>query len=206
MAQEAYCETHGPYDARLGSCPYCSRQSYGRPQPPPMLDGEEPTDPWGARGRPTLYDDDLDQTDPRAGRRTIEDELDVTELPSRFRGDAWGAEADDATVVDRPAKTGLMGWLVIKEGTRRGQIHEISNGTVIGRGGRDYQPEIMIRDPKISRQHARLNIEDDKFVLWDFGSENGTFVNGQRIRSATPLQENDVIKMGDTLLVLKTLD
>ena len=36
-------------------------------------------------------------------------------------------------------------------------------------------------------------------------SENGTFVNGEAIRGATVLQENDEIKTGDTVFVLKTL-
>ncbi len=201
MTYEAFCEIHGPYDAQLGSCPYCARQSSGRPQPPPLLDDEEPTDPWGGRGRSSaIYDEDLEETDLRSGRVGFDDDLDETELPrrSRQRGDAWD---DEATVIDRPAKIGLLGWLIVKEGPRRGQIHEIRDGVTIGRDN----AALLIRDPKMSRPHAKITIEDGQFTLWDFGSENGTFVNDEQIRSATPLQENDVIKMGDTLLVLKTL-
>lgn len=202
MAQEGFCEKHGPYDPHLGSCPYCARQSTGRPQPPPRLDDEEPTDPWGGRGRPAVYDEDLEETDPRGGRARFDEDLDETELPRRLRrrGDAW--DDDDETVIDRPAKTGLLGWLIVKEGGRRGQIHELRDGITIGR----EQARLLIRDPKMSRPHAKITIEDDQFVIWDFGSENGTFVNGEQIRGATPLKENDVIRMGDTLLVLKTLE
>jgi hypothetical protein len=198
MAQEAFCEQHGPYDARLGACPYCARQSSGRPQPPPGLDDEEPTDPWG--GRPASYDEDLEETDPRAGRAGFEDDYEETELPRRMRrrGDGWD---DEDTVVERPAKIGLLGWLIVKEGTRRGHIHEIKDGITIGR----EPATLLIRDPKLSRPHAKITIEDDQFVIWDFGTENGTFVNGEQIRSATPLKENDEVKMGDTVLVLKTL-
>jgi hypothetical protein len=198
MTQEGFCEIHGPYDAHLGGCPYCARQSSGRPQPPPHLDDEEPTDPWGGRGRPASYDEDLEETDPRAGRARFEDDLEETDYPRRRRrGDGWD---DEDTVVERPAKIGLLGWLIVKEGTRRGQVHEIRHGTTIGRDRAD----LVIRDPKISRPHAKITIEDNQFVITDFGSENGTFVNGEQIRF-TPLKENDVIKMGDAVFVLKTL-
>jgi hypothetical protein len=169
-----------------------------------MLDDDEaPTDPWGGRGGPAAFDDDLEETDVRASRRGrggFDDDLDVTDLPRRMqrRGDAWD---DEETIVDRPAKTGLLGWLVVKEGTRRGQFHEIKDGSTIGRD----QAKVIIKDPKMSRPHAKVTVEDDQFVIWDFGSENGTFVNNEQIRGATPLQENDVVKMGDTVFVLKTL-
>jgi pSer/pThr/pTyr-binding forkhead associated (FHA) protein len=42
-------------------------------------------------------------------------------------------------------------------------------------------------------------------VIWDLASRNGTFVNGQEIMSPTLLQENDEIRVGDTVFVLKTL-
>ena len=63
-------------------------------------------------------------------------------------------------------------------------------------------------DPKVSNPHARfrLNDEDDGFVLWDFGSKNGTYVNDEKIAAATALKENDVVKIGDTEMVLKVLE
>jgi hypothetical protein len=206
MNQDGFCEQHGPYDARLGDCPFCARQAYGRPQPPPLLDQEEPTDPWGGRSHRSRYnyEDDLEETDPKAGRDAMaDDDLDVTDLPQKYKRNAWDPGFDDATEVDRPAKTGLLGWLIVKEGSLRGRTYEIKDGAVIGR---DDQATLVIRDPKISRMHARINIEDNHFVVWDFGSENGTHVNGERIRSATPVQENDTIKIGNTLFVLKTLE
>lgn len=204
MTYESFCEKHGPYDANLGSCPYCARQSSGRPVPPPMLDDEDPTDPWGGRGRPAPAFDDLEETDLRGSRAGFKDDLDETELPRRLRArtnDLWDSGDDDKTIIDRPAKSGLLGWLVVKDGPRRGQIHELRDGMTVGRDN----AALLIRDPKMSRPHAKVTIEDGQFTLWDFGSENGTFVNGEKIRSATPLQENDEIKMGDTFLVLKTL-
>jgi pSer/pThr/pTyr-binding forkhead associated (FHA) protein len=64
---------------------------------------------------------------------------------------------------------------------------------------------VRLPDPTISDPHAKITVEEHHFVLWDFGSANGTFVNGRRIREATPIKENDEIRFGNTLVVLKTL-
>jgi len=58
----------------------------------------------------------------------------------------------------------------------------------------------------VSNPHAKITLEDETYVLWDFGSKNGTTVNDERIRAATELKENDVIKIGDTVMVLKVLE
>jgi hypothetical protein len=198
MSEENFCEIHGPYEAELDRCPYCARQAGGRPQAPRPLDDDQPTDPWG--GRQPTHDEDLEETEPR--RRPVaeaEEDLEETEVPRRRRA-SYEPEDEDDTVVER-VETGLLGWLIVKDGMRRGQVHPIRNGTTIGRDRAD----IVVPDPKISRPHGKFTVEHDQFVVWDFGSENGTYVNGERIREATPLNENDIIRMGDTSLVLKTM-
>ena len=201
MTHEAFCEIHGPYDASYGSCPYCARQGRGeRPRPPVPLDEEE-TDPWGTR-RPGGISPDEEETDVGGWRRDAPVrgvDLDETVYPRRRRG---LEELDvDETVVEAPP-SGLLGWLIVKQGTRRGQVHSIRHGATIGRRG----ASVLLTDPKVSKVHAKVTVEDKEFCIWDFGSENGTYVNGERIREATPLKENDVIKMGDTEFVLKTLE
>ena len=213
MSQEGFCEKHGPYDAALGRCPYCERER-GLPAAPPALDDELPTDPWGGRGRAAGGSDEV--TDPRGRAQQYESELDeITDWPKRRGGD-WddedetqlpggrrrrGGWEDDETVVERSEK-GLLGYLIVKEGMRRGQVQRIRHGTTIGRGDSD----ILIRDQKVSRLHAKFTVEDNQFFIWDVASDNGTFVNEERIREATALQENDTIKIGDTTFVLKTLE
>lgn len=186
---EAFCDKHGPYDASLGGCPYCAREQGLPPAPVPL--GEMA--PWGGD-----YPAEEEETafNPRSRRR--DDDLDVTQWPERRRA---GADQSDETVVERAADKGLLGFLIVKDGMRRGQVHRIHNGATIGRDNAD----ILIRDPKISRPHAKFTVEAEQFLIWDFGSENGTYVNDQQIRGATPLKENDVIRIGDASFVLKTL-
>ena len=57
----------------------------------------------------------------------------------------------------------------------------------------DYVLEIY----EISRQHARLLLNDDKkLFLVDLDSANGTYVNDNKIDSVCEVQENDVICFG----------
>jgi len=97
-----------------------------------------------------------------------------------------------------------FGWLIVKTGPRIGQVHQLGQVTDLGRGAAGG---IVIDDDKVSEQHARVRVDEEgQFVLWDLASTNGTFVNGEQITAATPIVENDEVRVGNTVLVLKTLD
>src|SRR3954464_15573666 len=67
--------------------------------------------------------------------------------------------------------------------------------------GREAGVDLVIADGKASRRHAALRVlPDGRATLYDLGSSNGTFVNGQRIQS-TLLQGGEQIQIGDTVLV-----
>ncbi len=69
--------------------------------------------------------------------------------------------------------------------------------------GRDAAATIRIdADPSVSRQHARLEVDESGVVVSDIGSANGTWVNGVRITRA-PLHRNDTIQLGSTLVRLE---
>jgi hypothetical protein len=197
MTAELFCPTHGPYDAAYETCPYCSGD-FKRPGPPtPLEEDDLPTD----IGQPQPYQapgiDDEAPTDLGPGRRVRGRILDIDdEEPT----DIGGYVYEDVTELDE-IPTGLLGILWVKEGHRRGKIYQIANETVIGR----REGDLILDDPKVSNPHAKFTVEDELFILWDFGSKNGTYVNGERIRAATTLQENDTVKMGDTTFVLKIL-
>jgi sulfite reductase (NADPH) flavoprotein alpha-component len=54
---------------------------------------------------------------------------------------------------------------------------------------------IVIQDKTISRQHARLELEDAHLVVSDLNSANGTFVNNERIQR-TALKSGDLVRIG----------
>lgn len=90
--------------------------------------------------------------------------------------------------------------LWVKNGRRRGKTYVVKDGDKVGRS----QGNIILDDPKVSNPHARFRLENDTFTLWDYGSKNGSYVNGEQIKSID-LKENDEIKFGDTIYVFKIL-
>lgn len=67
--------------------------------------------------------------------------------------------------------------------------------------GRSPENEVCVNDPKVSRHHCQVIQHDDgHFTLSDFGSTNGTNINGRKISGEVLLQENDVVVVGDTIV------
>lgn len=62
--------------------------------------------------------------------------------------------------------------------------------------GRDPTANIVIDTPNVSRLHAKITKLANGMVVEDLGSTNGTFVNGDRIRAATPLEPADDLRVG----------
>ncbi len=62
--------------------------------------------------------------------------------------------------------------------------------------GRAADNEVQIDNLAFSRYHA--SIEDVKgiYILKDFGSQNGTYVNGQKVEGRYGLNDNDRIQIG----------
>ena len=209
MPQELNCPDHGPYDASYGTCPYCSGDAK-RPGPPPSLYGDEMPTQIGGGGR-SGYDEA--PTEIGGGKGGFGE--DPTEIGRAKRGGGAfddddptelgkGGRREDFTELDFDlVEAGMMAILWVKKGRRRGHIYKIQDGAVVGREDGD----VIMDDPKVSNPHARfrLNEKEDGFILWDFGSKNGSYVNDERITSATELKENDVVKIGDTEMVIKIL-
>ena len=82
--------------------------------------------------------------------------------------------------------------LVLTAGERE-QIYTFSEEAVIGRGS---AADVSIPDPSISRRHALARVEGKTLVLEDLGSANGTYLNGNVVRSATRAEHGDTLKVG----------
>jgi len=57
----------------------------------------------------------------------------------------------------------------------------------------------------VSRMHARIFVENGQYMLEDENSTNFTFLNRQKLtaKTATPLHDDDEIKLGRVLLRFK---
>jgi serine phosphatase RsbU (regulator of sigma subunit) len=61
--------------------------------------------------------------------------------------------------------------------------------------GRKVDKDLVIADPRVSRDHAIIASENGQFYVLDQGSKHGTFVNGERIERKT-LERNDRLEFG----------
>jgi len=62
------------------------------------------------------------------------------------------------------------------------------------RVGRTDDCAITLADPRVSRNHAVLRVEDTRVLLEDMGSANGTLVNGLRLVGSVELKHGDDVQ------------
>ncbi len=83
--------------------------------------------------------------------------------------------------------------LIAREGQLSGQRWTIDTDEfLIGRGS-DCQ--IVLPERQVSRYHAKIMRENDRYQLQDFGSKNGTHLNGTQVKGTVPLQDGDEIQI-----------
>lgn len=122
------------------------------------------------------------------------------ETHSSITSETYPLDADIAqkTMIMRRAPE-VAAFLLVLNGPQRGQQLTIARQEVsIGRGS--GQNDICIDDPLLSREHARIRLESNRFVIYDLASTNGTFVNGQLILRET-LRDRDEIRVGNTNMI-----
>ncbi len=69
--------------------------------------------------------------------------------------------------------------------------------------GRSEDADVPIDDPYASEFHARLGVQDDKVIVHDLGSTNGTYVNGRRVTSPRSVVRGDTVQIGKTILEVR---
>jgi two-component system cell cycle response regulator len=88
--------------------------------------------------------------------------------------------------------------LVVIAGAHLGEIFPVESEIIIGR-----DPDSNLRlaeDEGVSRRHARVTPVADGALLADLGSQNGTFVDGDRVQERV-LKEGMKIRIGQTTVL-----
>jgi len=83
--------------------------------------------------------------------------------------------------------------LVMKAGAATGQKWAIERDIVVI--GREESCDVALPERPVSRQHAEIRRDGNRYLLRDLGSKNGTFLNGQEIDGPVPLQDGDEIQI-----------
>ncbi|HWN67382.1 MAG TPA: SpoIIE family protein phosphatase [Haliangium sp.] len=90
-------------------------------------------------------------------------------------------------VSDSPQHTSLI-FLAGPNAGRRYKLREQGDYIL----GRRSDCQIFIPDMRVSRQHARIHQEGGEWVVEDLGSNNGTFVNGERVQSVKLKNQDEI--------------
>ncbi len=67
--------------------------------------------------------------------------------------------------------------------------------------GRSSELDIVLVEDMVSRKHAKISLSGGKISIEDLGSTNGTFVNGEKVKTSR-LKEGDRILVGTSILKL----
>ena len=110
-------------------------------------------------------------------------------------GDTQGMQTPMGTEENQEAENLPENAFLIVEGVK---VHPLSESVV--NIGRRLENQLVIDDPRVSRNHAQLRAIKGRFVLFDLNSTGGTFVNGQRT-SQTVLYPGDVISLAGVALI-----
>lgn len=68
--------------------------------------------------------------------------------------------------------------------------------------GRAADCDFTVADQSVSRWHARLDRQDDGWLLFDLGSTNGTRLNGWRVTTEVPVRAGDQVTFGSVTFVV----
>src|SRR5712672_1228817 len=90
------------------------------------------------------------------------------------------------------SSSGVFPALVLVQGNEQKNIVLNRNPFSVGR---KVDKDLVIADPRVSRDHAQIILEGEGFFLVDQGSKHGTFVNGERIQRQK-LERNDRLEFG----------
>ncbi len=110
------------------------------------------------------------------------------------------APCSDTIMTTSPmrATPNLIPALVEASGTHEGREHVMPYGEhILGRG---RGATVILDDPDVSRQHARIVVDSDGLTVFDLGSKNGVLVGGRRVDSAMSLGHGDELTVGDIRL------
>lgn len=92
-------------------------------------------------------------------------------------------------------------FLYVERGPGAGQLLEVKQGVVVI--GRASVSDLRIQHPSISRRHAQIKRLGEQFFVKDLSSQNGTFVNKQRLASEIEIKFGDSLALGNALVRLR---
>jgi hypothetical protein len=92
-------------------------------------------------------------------------------------------------------------FLYVERGPGAGQLVPVRQGKI--QLGRSSTADLRLQHSSVSRRHAELRREGERFFIGDLGSQNGTYVNKTQVRAEHELSIGDAISLGTAVLRLR---
>lgn len=88
--------------------------------------------------------------------------------------------------------------LTLNSSNGKSQIKKFDSGSwIVGRG---MTSDLRIKSPAVARQHAVLDVYEDRQMLRSMASGNSFMVNGQNVENYGPIKTGDVIELGGWMI------
>jgi len=116
----------------------------------------------------------------------------------------FGEDDDEVTKIGRidllPVKAPKRDrpYFIVLAGSSLGRMFRIEGDEVIL--GRATNATVRLEDDGISRNHAKVVMRGNELWIEDMGSQNGTFINGEKV-STQQLKDGDKIQVGATTIL-----
>jgi hypothetical protein len=109
--------------------------------------------------------------------------------------------ADRTRIFERAPKMPIVGLLIDRD--QPDQKLDIAKPVVVI--GRSPESDQVVDHNTVSRQHATIKLEGERFYLYDLGSTNGTFVGERQIHEPVAIEDGMTVRFGEKAFVFKVI-
>ena len=103
-------------------------------------------------------------------------------------------EFEDETIATRYVGAPMWKLTIEDDQASKTVVHLVRDDYTIGRA---EENTVRLTERNISRRHARLTKSGERWLLLDFTSYNGCYVNGQRVSDKHEIVHGDLVQLGD---------
>ncbi|MEM1190509.1 MAG: FHA domain-containing protein [Pseudomonadota bacterium] len=104
-------------------------------------------------------------------------------------------QASSGMVFGKGKEKPCYDWIVsVETGPLAGLSFGVGASLVLGRS---LDCDLAVVTPQVSRQHAKLMIDNGQLFVEDLGSSNGTIINGQKVSGRVALNHDDEMRLHD---------
>ncbi len=130
-------------------------------------------------------------------RHVLQDAADQPQFIRTVRRFGYGfCAAVAATDASHPSAESQNAWVVW--GNR--SIPVAPGQTILGRA---LDATIRFDVPGVSRRHARISVEGANVTVEDLGSQNGTYLRGEKIKGRAALGDGDELRLGPVAMLIR---